>query len=161
MEKGSIQIYYGEGRGKSSAALGNAIRGAGDGKNAYVVQFMKGQLNSEFLKRLEPEVKVFRFERCAEGFDTMSEEEKQEQKMNIQNGLNFVKKTLVTGECDFLVLDEVLGLVEEGMATIEQIVEILRAKSLYTEVILTGRNCPKEIFDMADSVLNIVPEKAE
>ena len=73
MEKGSIQIYYGEGRGKSSAALGNVIRSAGDGKSAYVVQFMKGQLNSEFLKRLEPEVKVFRFERCAEGFDSMSE----------------------------------------------------------------------------------------
>ena len=161
MERGSIQIYYGEGRGKSSAALGNAIRSAGDGKSAYVVQFMKGQMNSEFLKRLEPEVKVFRFERCAEGFDSMSEEEKQEQKMNIQNGLNFVKKALVTGECDVLVLDEVLGLVEEGMSTVEQIVEILRAKSLYTEVILTGRNCPEEIYQMADSVLNIVPEKAE
>ena len=161
MEKGSIQIYYGEGRGKSSAALGNAIRSAGDGKSAYVVQFMKGQTNSEFLKRLEPEVKVFRFERCAEGFDSMSEEEKQEQKMNIQNGLNFSKKALVTGECDGLVLDEVLGLVEEGMSTVEQIVEILHAKSLYTEVILTGRNCPEEIYQMADSVLNIVPEKAE
>ena len=161
MEKGSIQIYYGEGRGKSSAALGNAIRSAGDGKSAYVVQFMKGQLNSEFLKRLEPEVKVFRFERCAEGFDAMSEEEKQEQKMNIQNGLNFAKKALVTGECDLLVLDEVLGLVEEGMSTVEQIVEILRAKSLYTEVILTGRNCPEQIYQMAHSVLNIVPEKVE
>lgn len=161
MEKGSVQIYYGEGRGKSSAALGNAIRSAGDGKSAYVVQFMKGQLNSDFLKRLEPDVKVFRFERCAEGFDSMSEEEKQEQKMNIQNGLNFAKKALVTGECDLLVLDEVLGLVEEGMATVEQIVEILRAKSLYTEVILTGRNCPEEIYQMADSVLNIVPEKTE
>ncbi|MDD6194060.1 MAG: cob(I)yrinic acid a,c-diamide adenosyltransferase [Lachnospiraceae bacterium] len=161
MEKGSIQIYYGEGRGKSSAALGNAIRSAGDGKSAYVVQFMKGQLNSEFLKRLEPEVKVFRFERCAEGFDAMSEEEKQEQKMNIQNGLNFAKKALVTGECDLLVLDEVLGLVEEGMSTVEQIVEILRAKSLYTDVILTGRNCPEQIYQMADSVLNIVPEKTE
>lgn len=161
MEKGRIQIYYGEGRGKSSAALGNAIRGAGDGKSAYVVQFMKGQLNSEFLKRLEPEVKVFRFERCAEGFDSLSEEEKQEQKMNIQNGLNFAKKALVTGECDVLVLDEVLGLVGEGMSTVEQIVEILRAKSLYTEVILTGRTCPKEIYEIADSVLNIVPEKAE
>lgn len=161
MEKGKIQVYYGEGRGKSSAALGNAIRGAGDGKCAYVVQFMKGQMNSEFLQKLEPEVKTFRFERCAEGFDALSEEEKQEQKMNIQNGLNFAKKVLVTGECDILVLDEVLGLVEEGMATVEQIVEVLRAKSLYTDVILTGRNCPMEIYDMAESVLNIVPEKTE
>lgn len=161
MEKGSIQVYYGEGRGKSSAALGNAIRGAGEGKSAYIVQFMKGQMNNDFLQRLEPEVKTFRFERCAEGFDALSEEEKQEQKINIQNGLNFAKKVLVTGECDILVLDEVLGLVGEEMATEVQILEILRAKSFYTEVILTGRNCPKVIYDMADNVLNIVPEKAE
>ena len=80
MEKGVIQIYYGEGQGKTSAALGNAIRKASNGKSAYVVQFMKGQLGSEFLNRLEPEIKVFRFERCSEGFDSLSEEEKQEQK---------------------------------------------------------------------------------
>lgn len=159
MEKGIIQIYYGEGRGKSSAALGNAIRSAGNGKTAYVVQFMKGQLDSDFLNRLEPEIKIFRFERCAEAFDSLSEEEKQEQKMNIQNGLNFAKKVLVTGECDVLVLDEILGLVVEGMATTEQIAEILKAKSLYTDVILTGRNKLPEIFDMADQILNIVPEK--
>lgn len=160
MEKGIIQIYYGEGRGKSSAALGNAIRSAGNGKRAYVVQFMKGQLNSDFLSKLEPDVKIFRFERCSEGFDCLSEDEKQEQKMNIQNGLNFAKKALVTGECDVLVLDEILGLVGEGMATTEQIVEIVKAKSLYTDVILTGRNKLPEVFELADNVLNIVPEKA-
>lgn len=159
MEKGLIQIYYGEGRGKSSAALGNAIRSAGNGKTGYIVRFMKGQINSDFLYRLEPEIKIFRFERCVEGFDSLSEEEKQEQKINIQNGLNFAKKVLVTGECDVLVLDEILGLVEEGMATTEQIAEILKAKSLYTDVILTGRNKLPKIFNMADRVLNIVPEK--
>ncbi len=160
MEKGIIQIYYGEGRGKSSAALGNAIRSIGDGANAYIVQFMKGQMNDDYLVRLEPELKTFRFERCAEGFDALSEEEKQEQKMNIQNGLNFAKKVLVTGECTTLVLDEVLGLVPEGMATVDQIIDILKAKSLYTNVILTGREMMPEIFDLADNVLNIVPEKA-
>lgn len=161
MEKGIIQVYYGEGQGKSSAALGNAIRRVGEGKNAYIIQFMKGQLNSDVLARLEPEVKLFRFERCSEGFDSLSEEEKKEQKINIQNGLNFAKKALVTGECDILVLDEVLGLVGEGMATTEQIVEVLKAKSLYTSVVLTGRSCLKEIYEMADNVLNIVPEKVQ
>lgn len=159
MDKGSIQIYYGEGQGKTSAALGNAIRKASNGQSAYVVQFMKGQLDTEYLTRLEPEVKVFRFERCSEGFDALDEAEKQEQKQNIQNGLNFAKKALVTGQCDMLVLDEVLGLVKEGMATEDQILEVLQAKSLYTDVILTGRDSLPRVFDMADNILNIVPEK--
>ena len=159
MDKGIIQIYYGEGQGKTSAALGNAIRKASNGQSAYVVQFMKGQLDTEYLTRLEPEVKVFRFERCSEGFDALDEAEKQEQKQNIQNGLNFAKKALVTGQCDMLVLDEVLGLVKEGMATEGQILEVLQAKSLYTDVILTGRDSLPRVFDMADNILNIVPEK--
>ena len=159
MDKGIIQIYYGEGQGKTSAALGNAIRKASNGQSAYVVQFMKGQLDTEYLTRLEPEVKVFRFERCSEGFDALYEAEKQEQKQNIQNGLNFAKKALVTGQCDMLVLDEVLGLVKEGMATEDQILEVLQAKSLYTDVILTGRDSLPRVFDMADNILNIVPEK--
>ncbi len=159
MDKGIIQIYYGEGQGKTSAALGNAIRKASNGQSAYVVQFMKGQLDTEYLTRLEPEVKVFRFERCSEGFDALDEAEKQEQKQNIQNGLNFAKKALVTGQCDMLVLDEVLGLVKEGMATEAQILEVLQAKSLYTDVILTGRDSLPRVFDMADNILNIVPEK--
>lgn len=159
MDKGIIQIYYGEGQGKTSAALGNAIRKASNGQSAYVVQFMKGQMDTEYLTRLEPEVKVFRFERCSEGFDALDEAEKQEQKQNIQNGLNFAKKALVTGQCDMLVLDEVLGLVKEGMATEDQILEVLQAKSLYTDVILTGRDSLPRVFDMADNILNIVPEK--
>lgn len=159
MDKGIIQIYYGEGQGKTSAALGNAIRKASNGQSAYVVQFMKGQLDTEYLTRLELEVKVFRFERCSEGFDALDEAEKQEQKQNIQNGLNFAKKALVTGQCDMLVLDEVLGLVKEGMATEDQILEVLQAKSLYTDVILTGRDSLPRVFDMADNILNIVPEK--
>ena len=159
MDKGIIQIYYGEGQGKTSAALGNAIRKASNGQSAYVVQFMKGQLDTEYLTRLEPEVKVFRFELCSEGFDAQDEAENQVQKQNIQNGLNFAKKALVTGQCDMLVLDEVLGLVKEGMATEDQILEVLQAKSLYTDVILTGRDSLPRVFDMADNILNIVPEK--
>ena len=73
--------------------------------------------------------------------------------------MNFAKKALVTGQCDMLVLDEVLGLVKEGMATEDQILEVLQAKSLYTDVILTGRDSLPRVFDMADNILNIVPEK--
>ncbi len=159
MKKGIISVYYGEGRGKTSAALGNAIREVSSGKTAYVVQFMKGQLSTDYLNKLEPEIKIFRFERCSGGFDALSEEEKQEQKANIHNGLNFAKKVLVTGECDLLVLDEILGLVAEGMATEEQILEILRVKAPSTDIILTGRDRLPAVFAEADDILKIVPEK--
>lgn len=59
LEKGSIQIYYGEGRGKTNAALGNALRAAGEGKTVVIVQFLKGKNGDsmEFLQRLEPEAR--------------------------------------------------------------------------------------------------------
>lgn len=159
MEKGLVQIYYGEGQGKTSAALGNAIRSAGAGKTVYIIQFMKGQLSTTYLNRLEPEIKIFRFERSEEGFDSLPEEKKQEEKINIANGLNFAKKALTTGECDLMILDEVLGLVREGMATEEEIVNVLNAKGLYTGVTLTGRDALPKVFGMADAIYNLVPEK--
>jgi cob(I)alamin adenosyltransferase len=108
---------------------------------------------------LEPEVKIFRFERGQECFQDLSEEQKREEKQNIINGLNFAKKALVTEECDLLVLDEVLGVVEEGMATEEELLNVLKARSLFTSVILTGTNLPEQIADFADEVMNIVAEK--
>ncbi len=159
MERGKIQVYYGNGQGKTSAALGNAIRAASNGSSVIVIQFMKGSTDSEYLKRLEPEVRFFRFERSPEGFDDLNDEEKQEEKQNIENGLNYARKVLATDECDLLVLDEVLGLPEEGMATENDITGILKAKSLMASVIMTGRNLPDSIRQEADEVYNIVSEK--
>lgn len=159
MEQGRVQVYYGTGQGKSSAALGNAIHAAGNGKTVYIVQFMKEQSNAELISRLEPEIKIFRFERSAVGFMDLTPEQKEEEKQNIVNGLNFAKKALVTEECDLLILDEILGVVEEGMTTEEELLNVLQAKSLFTSVILTGTNLPKGIGDFADDVMNIVPEK--
>ena len=159
MEKGTIQIYYGAGQGKTSAALGHALRKASEGKKAYIIQFLKCQMETDYLSKLEPEVKLFRFERTKEGFDDLTDEQKQEQKINIQNGLNYAKKVLSTGECDLLVLDEVLGLIDEGMVTEQEIIDVLSNKSVFTNIILTGYNITQGLFDLADSVLNVKPEK--
>ena len=107
MERGVIQIYYGEGRGKSTAALGNALRKADAGKNVIIVQFLKAKKEEpgELLQRLEPEIKFFRFEKLAECFADLSEDEKKEESANMKNGLNFARKVLATSECDLLVLD--------------------------------------------------------
>jgi len=159
MEKGTIQVYYGAGQGKTSAALGHALRKASEGKKAYIIQFLKCQMNTDYLQKLEPEIKLFRFERTKEGFADLSDEQKQEQKINIQNGLNFAKKVLSTGECDLLVLDELLGIIDENMATEQEIMDILKCKSLSTNIIITGYKITEGIFDLADSVLNVTMEK--
>lgn len=159
MEKGTIQVYYGNGQGKSAAALGNAINAAASGQSCIIIQFLKSEISSEYFEKLEPGIKLFRFERAKEGFENLTEEQKQDEKMNILNGLNYAKKVLGTGECDLLVLDEILGVVDEGIITEDELLEALEGRSINTSVIMTGQNMLPGIFQIADSVLNLKPEK--
>ncbi len=154
-----IQVYHGEGAGKSSAALGHAVRAAAAGKTAYVIQFLKGQLASDYVLRLDPELKVFRFEQSPVWFDSLSEEEQKEERQNILNGLNFAKKVLATDECDLLVLDEVMGAIGEGIIDEADLLSILSVRSQNVDIILTGRTLPDGVAQIADSILNIMIEK--
>lgn len=155
MDKGLVQIYSGAGHGKSAAAIGRAIQEACDGKNAVIISFLKNTKNDEFLKRLEPEVKFFRFEKSEEDFCRLSPEKQQEEIFNIKNGLNFAKKVLTTGECSLLVLDEVLGLLDNGIITIEDLKKILEAKSEDVSIIMTGIRLSDEVCQLADEVSKI------
>lgn len=156
MTKGPIYIYSGEGRGKSSAAIGRAVQAATEGKSVVIIQFLKGRglEDSEFLKRMEPEIKLFRFEKSDENYEQLSEEKKQEEIANIKNGINFAKKVLATGECDLLVLDEVLGLLEKGIVEQEELVAMLNSRE-DTGVILTGILLPDSVCILADEVSKI------
>lgn len=157
MNKGSVIVYYGNGKGKSSSAIGHAICAAGAGELVTIIQFLKGnnQKEIEFLKRLEPEVRLFSFEKNAEFFEELSEEQRQEEIQNIKNGLGFAKKVLVTGESTILVLDEILGLLEQGIVTLEDIKMLIDAKDEETELILTGTNMDKKLIQYVDAVYEI------
>lgn len=156
MEKGMIYIYTGDGRGKSPAALGRAVQAAIEGKRVVIIQFLKGKGlgDSVFLRRMEPEIKVFRFEKSDEIFEDLSAEKKQDEIINIKNGINFAKKVLATGECDLLILDEVLGLVENDIISVEDLKSILECHG-ETSVILTGIHLKDEICILADEVSKI------
>ena len=159
MNDGKIIAYCGKGIGKTSAALGTGIKAAGLGKQVYVVQFMKGQLSNDFLDKLEPEIKIFRFEQSVDSFDDMTEAEREIERKNYATALNFAKKALTTGECDVLILDEILGVIEEQIAGESEVLEILKNKLALTDVILTGINMPDEIRRACDVVYNISREK--
>lgn len=155
MEQGLVQIYSGEGHGKSAAALGRAIQVASSGRNVVIINFLKGIQNEEILKRLEPEIKIFRFEKSDEEFAQLSEERQQEEIHNIRNGLNFAKKVLMTGECGLLILDEVLGLIDNGILSAEDLHHIVEAKSEDVSIIMTGIHLDNEVFEFADVVSRI------
>lgn len=155
MEQGLVQVYSGEGHGKSAAALGRAIQVASMGEDVVIINFLKGNQNDEFLKRMEPEIKIFRFEKSEEEFAQLSEERKQEEIHNIRNGLNFAKKVLTTGECSLLILDEVLGLIDNGIINIEDLRLILDAKADDVGIILTGIKLNDEVCQFADEIFRI------
>ena len=161
MDKGKVQVIYGSGKGKTGAALGRAIQMLNQGKPVIVIQFLKGSTagtDSEILKRLEPELKIFRFEKQTVGFKDLSPEEKQEELMNIRNGLNFAKKVIRTGECDLLILDEILELLDYGIMDEDQIRAMVQEKEDGMELILTGRRCPDGLKSAVDCISHMENE---
>uniref|UniRef100_UPI004057C311 cob(I)yrinic acid a,c-diamide adenosyltransferase n=1 Tax=Acetatifactor sp. TaxID=1872090 RepID=UPI004057C311 len=156
MARGWIHIYTGDGPGKSPAAIGRAVQAATEGKNVVIIQFLKGKGmgDSDFLRRMEPEIKIFHFEKADENFEKLTEEKKQEECMNIKNGINFAKKVLSTGECELLILDEMLGLIENNIITVEELKALLECRE-ETDIILTGISLSDEICVVADQVSKI------
>ena len=156
MAEGCIYIYTGDGRGKSPPAIGRAVQAAVEGKRVVIIQFLKGKGlgDSDFLRRMEPEIKLFRFEKSDGNFVELPEEKKQEEIQNIRNGIGFAKKVLTTGECDLLILDEVLGLVEKDIITEDDLKALLECRG-DTDVILTGITLNDEICVLADEVSKI------
>lgn len=156
MGTGRIFIYTGDGRGKSPAAIGRAVQAAAAGKRVVLIQFLKskGLGESALLRRMEPEIKIFRFEKSDENFAQLSDDKKREEIGNIRNGLNFAKKVLTTGECNLLILDEVLGLVENDILTVDELKALLDYRD-ETDVIMTGNTLQDEVCVLADEVSKI------
>lgn len=161
MSKGIMRVYYGEGHGKSTAAFGTAIREIAQGKTATMISFLrkKHEEREELYKRFEPELKFFRFEKSVECFDSLSDEEKEEEAMNLRNGFNYSKKVVSTGGCDLVVLDEVLDLVENGIISEDALLELISLIPEDMVVICTGKSLRDNIRDMADQVYQITLEK--
>ena len=112
----------------------------------------------KYLKRLEPEIKIFRFEKSEEYFNELSKEEQLEEARNIKNGINFAKKVLTTGECDLLILDEVLGLVDYGLIESEELEHLIHARVEETDLILTGWVLNDELRPYIDEIYHLMPE---
>ena len=157
MSTGKIQVYYGAGRGKTSAALGYAIHEASKGESVIVIQFLKRKDEDEisFLGRLEPEIRLFRFQKSEKYYNELPDEGQLEEQMNMKNGINYARKVLQTGECNILILDEVLGLLNEQIVSEEEIVQLMELKSDDMDLIMTGQIISDGIITHADEVYEI------
>ena len=162
MGSGRVQIYYGDGRGKSTAALGYALQTATAGKNVFLIHFLKGKMADEsaFMQRLEPEIKIFHFEKSEGRYEELSDQEKTEENRNIKNGVNFARKVLLNDECSLLVLDELLGVIDHAVVTKEDVQALFEAKAEETQIIVTGRKVPEYLRDMADEIYQFQTEKS-
>ena len=161
MGKRIVQVFYGPGKGKTSAAVGQCIRAASLGQSVIIIQFLKGKDAEEFnfLERLEPDIKLFRFEKSEESYDSLLPSQKKEEQQNILNGFNFAKKVIDTGECDVLVLDEVLGLLDFGIIEVSDIIKLIELRDDYTRLVLTGRNLPQELIGYTNVISKLDLEK--
>uniref|UniRef100_UPI00405761B5 cob(I)yrinic acid a,c-diamide adenosyltransferase n=1 Tax=Agathobacter sp. TaxID=2021311 RepID=UPI00405761B5 len=161
MSKGILRVYYGDGYGKSTAALGTAVSEAARGKSVTVISFLreKNENKTEMLNRLEPELKFFRFEKSDSSFESLSQAEKEDEIMNLKNGFNYSKKVVTTGGCDLVVLDEILELLENDIISEEAFWELANAIPEDMVVICTGRNLRDKVRACADEVYRISCEK--
>ena len=157
MAEGKVYIYGGTGHGKSPAAIGCGLIAAARGAQVVIIQFLKGKglTENDYQRRLEPEIKLFRFEKSDEDFVTLPKEKQEEEARNIRNGLNYAKKVLNTGECDMLILDEVLGLIDNKIITVEDLKNVLESRDGETDIIMTGISLDKDVCTMADYVSEI------
>lgn len=157
-----VQVYFGDGKGKTTAAIGQSIRAASNGHKVIIIQFLKGKEVNEFsyLKTLEPDIKLFSFEKIKVHYNELSDDEKIEEKRNILNGFCFAKKVIDTAECDVLILDEVLGLVDLGIITVAEIIQLITNKNDFVRIVMTGVHLPKELEPYVDWISKIEAIKA-
>lgn len=148
-----IQIYTGNGKGETTASIGQGVRAAGRGFKVYMVQFLKGTPTGELesLKKID-NFKVFRFEEKRDFVWNLNEEEIEELKKEVINAYNFILEIVENKECDLLIMDEIMGVLKNGFLSVEDIIEIINRNKHDIEIIMTGRDVPKELADRADLI---------
>ena len=152
LTSGYIQIYTGNGKGKSTAAIGQAVRAAGCGLRTYIVQFMKEFPYSEIksLKHLKEWITIKQF--CGDEFVYKKEPPDNIEMDKAQRGLASAKAKMLSGKYDIIILDEVCVSIYFGLFSDEEILTFIKQKPDNVELILTGRYCPDKLLDKADLV---------
>lgn len=162
MEKGLILINTGNGKGKTTAALGTAIRAWGEGLKVLIFQFIKGNLSYGELKAvrtLQEKNGNIEIRQLGDGFvfyKSKPTPQSVEQKKELaQKGWDEVVREVKSGRWDLIILDEINYAIHFGLIQEDQVVQLLKEKPDRLNVILTGRHAPQSLIDMADTVTDM------
>lgn len=155
--KGLVHIYTGDGKGKTTAAIGLGIRAYGRDFKVLMVQFLKGADTGEIhtLKKLEPGFLLHRSKEIKKFTWNMNEEELRETAKIQQDIFNYAVDASMCGGWDMVILDEIMGAVGTGMINLNEVVSFIKERPDNFELVLTGRNAPAELVLLADYVSEI------
>ena len=149
-EQGYIQVYTGDGKGKTTAALGLALRAAGAGAKVFIAQFLKGTKSAE-LAALERLADLITVKQCGRGHFIVGEPE-EEDIQAARAGLAEVRQIIAAGEYPLVILDEANVAVHFGLFSADELLDVVEARPDHVEVVITGRRADERIIGDADLV---------
>ena len=149
MKKGYVHIYTGNGKGKTTASLGLALRAVCAGKKVYMGQFIKGMKYSEVkVQELLPNFEIEQLGRNC----FITKEPEQADYDAAKEGLKICAKKMSSGEYDVVIMDELNIALYYKLFSIEEVIEIISARAEHVEVIITGRYAHEKVIEFADLV---------
>ncbi len=155
---GQVIINTGGGKGKTTAALGLALRAAGHGQKVLILQFIKGAWKTgeaKIMKRLEPEIEM---EQLGKGFIKFADGKLQiteKDKENAEESLQHAKEKINSDKYDLMILDEINNIIAYGLVDVREVIDIIRERPKRLSLVLTGRGAPDELIEIADTVSEI------
>ncbi|HAX17987.1 MAG TPA: cob(I)yrinic acid a,c-diamide adenosyltransferase [Actinobacteria bacterium] len=162
IKKGLILINTGTGKGKTTAALGCALRAAGHKQKVLILQFIKGTMKTgelESLDKLKPYIEI---KQLGEGFIKYREGKPQiteKDRKNAEESFEYAEKKIKTGNYDLIILDEIINSVNFGLIKTDTLINLLLQKPDSLSIILTGAYASPELIEIADTVTEMKPVK--
>ena len=153
MKDGLLQVYTGDGKGKTTAAFGLAFRAYGRGFKVAVVQFMKTWVTGEVqLAETLENFHIKRIDTSPKFTWEMNEAELEELRLEIRKGFEYVRNLVKENKYDLLVLDEINHIIIKEFVSKEEIIEFIDSKPDTLEIVMTGRNAPDWLIERANLV---------
>jgi cob(I)alamin adenosyltransferase len=159
LHKGYVQVYTGNCKGKTTAALGLAFRAMGRGLRTYIGQFMKGQQYGELeaARLIKPYITIEQYGKA--GYIHVKNPPEPEDVEMAQKGLARARKAMLSGDYDIVILDEIITAHYFHLISIENMLDLIRSKPNNVEIVYTGRYAPQELINAADLVTEMLEIK--
>lgn len=154
---GTVQVYTGYGKGKTTAALGQALRAVGHGQKVFMVQFLKGRpgLGEIEAAKSLPNFTILQFGSAHFVLNKPTQEDVD----LARKGFQKAKEAVLSGQYDLVIMDEVNVAVNYKMLDVEEVLELIKNKPRQVELILTGRDAHPRVIEAADLVSEVKPIK--